>query len=188
MDQQENQSSPGLNNADSGQHKTGQEGQEGQASSGQASYGTNNETGNGSPGGGQMSDASNSGGQSSMQGERNDAGDSMTQQQNQSYGESTSAQRSGGQSIDGEGSTNESFEGSSFGGQSGDETGDQMGGRPGGQQESSFMSQRQDDSSSTYIEKQDQTFDRDGQGAGGTSPSSQPEIDRDVEQSDLDGQ
>ncbi|WP_347717038.1 hypothetical protein [Sphingomonas sp.] len=105
-------------------------------------------------------------GQSAASSGSYDDSDTLTQQ-DQGYGDSTSAQRSGGQSIRGQGSTDQSFEGSSFGGQSGGQSG----------QNSPFIGQQQ----GHYV-------DRDGQDAGATSQSSQRETDQDEEQSDLDGQ
>ena len=88
-------------------------------------------------------------------------------QQDQGYGDSTSAQRSGGQSIRGQGSTDHSFEGSSLGGQAGGLSG----------QNSPFIGQHPG-----------QCMDRDSQDAGATSQSGQREADQDEEPSDLDGQ
>lgn len=105
-------------------------------------------------------------GQSAASSSSYDDSDTLTQQ-DQGYGDSTSAQRSGGQSIRGQGSIDKSFEGSSLGGQAGGLSG----------QNSPFIGQQQGHG-----------MDRDGQDASATLQSSQCETDQDGEQSDLDGQ
>lgn len=109
--------------------------------------------------------------------------DDTTSQAKRGSQASTSAQRSGGQTDGGQGMGNESFEGSSLGGQAGspDPAAAMFNGEPSG------------DASQNYIDpttgqSNEQGFARDGQGAADAGMESAGEDGNPAPASDLDGE